>query len=511
MRDYQITCPYCFEQFSHTKVHFRMETFFEEGELNDEGLMENEIKRMPESERKNNLMNQLRKRQPFLRGKDEKYEAFWGNFGGTTELTTGVDKKMIEVVQELPVLNPEDKAAQEVLKMKNAPASGTGKTAANYFMYDGDGMVVAVEDIYDRDTHRRVCPHCHNPLPLGYGKHPLKFISVIGVTGAGKTVYISQLLKGMNKYASLVSMDAYFTSDHETNFIENNPVEINKPLPRPTMDGQLAQPMFYDLVQSVGNDQIRTNTIVIYDIAGENCKTAGAMQKYGEFVLKSDGIILLVDPSQLELVVEGRLGDNVRSAEPALVLNTIHSAFVAKNSQKKQDIPMAVCISKSDSFDELLPMIAKSDVTPVVDSFTEEHLPKFNASEYNVLEPEIRKLMQNNPMVTNLKNGYNNFNFFVFSATGCGVENRMEAGDTKPRSYPVAPPVPKRIAEPLLWLFYKFGYIGSDVPIRLPFPRPMPEGIPVPPSGLKKLFGGKPEMRPLTEEEKERYRYEERC
>lgn len=505
MKDYLITCPYCFEKFSHTKVHFRMESHFNEDELNDESYTISEVQRMPESARKTALMKQINERKPFLRRDDEKYEAFWKNYGSTTEVTSGVDTNLRFPVQQLPVLNPADPNAQAVLKVQQK-ASDNKTAAANYFITDGDGMVVAVEDIYNRETHRRVCPHCHNPLPLGFGKYPLKFISVIGVTGAGKTVYISQLLKNMNKYASYVDMSAYFTSDHESNFIEGNPVEIGKPLPRPNMEGQFAQPMFYDLVQSTKNGQVRTDTIVIYDIAGENCKTASAMQKYGEFVTKSDGIILLVDPSQLELVVEDNLGEKVRSAEPALVLNTIHSAFVSKNSAEKQDIPIAVCISKSDSFEDMLPSVASSDINPVVDSFTEENLPKFNATEYNTLEPEIMRLLRNNPMVTNLKNGYNNYNFFIFSATGCSVAMRDGL------SYPVAPPIPKRIAEPLLWLFFKFGYIGSDKPIRLPFPRALPNGGKVEVT-VKKLGGliKKTEWREMTEEEKEKYRYEAHC
>ena len=38
-------------------------------------------------------------------------------------------------------------------------------------------------------------PHCHNPLPLpNYGKYPTIFISVVGITTCGKTVYLNQLL-----------------------------------------------------------------------------------------------------------------------------------------------------------------------------------------------------------------------------------------------------------------------------------------------------------------------------
>ena len=509
MPDYEITCPYCFgKPFKHTEVHFRMETYFDENELNDESYSENEVLRMPESPRKQTLLAQIRKRKPFLRKDDDKYTEFWSQYGKTTERTTGVDRKLPFPVHQLPILDPGTIEAQEVLKLQRNV--GDTRTKEDYFIYDGDGMAVAVEDTYSsqpRTTYRRLCPHCHNPLPLGYGKHPLKFISVIGVTGAGKTVYISQMLKNMNRYASYVDMAAFFTSDHEINFVEDNPVAVGKPLPRPTMEGQLSQPMFYDLVQTK-NGQPHTDTIVIYDIAGESCQNAADMQRYGEFVTKSDGIILLVDPSQLDLVVGDNLGQNIRSAEPERVINTIYNAFISKNSNELQEIPIAVCISKSDSFEEVLPDVASRDITPVVDSFSDENLPKFNASEYNQLQPEIMRLMRNNPLVTSLKNKYKNFNFFVFSATGCGVEDRIVKGENKARSFPIAPPDPRRIAEPLLWMFYKFGYIGSDIPIRLPFPRAMPESIPVVKKGL---FRTKTEYRPLTEEEKERYRYEEHC
>ena len=85
MEDYQITCPYCFEKFSHTKVHFRMETEFDESELNEEGLTESEIARLPSSTRKTKLMEQTKMRKPFIRKDDEKYTSWWKTYGSTSE------------------------------------------------------------------------------------------------------------------------------------------------------------------------------------------------------------------------------------------------------------------------------------------------------------------------------------------------------------------------------------------------------------------------------------------
>lgn len=511
----EIVCPYCHgkklpkelfpnQTFKHTEVHFRMETYFEdESELNDEGKSMDQIRRMPESPAKARLMEQTNRNAAFLCRDDARYNNFWDEFGGTTEENYGQDKKLPFKVYQLPILDPSVPAVLNVLQQQRPSANGS-RSKEDYFLYDGDGMVMGIVDMYGHSTYRRLCPGCHNPLPLGYGKYNAKFISVIGVTNSGKTVYISQLLDGMTKYAQQVDLNAFFTSDHEPGFVENNPVRYNEPLPRPTMAGKLSQPMFYDLVQTLPGDKLHTDTIVIYDIAGENCANANDMMKYGDFVTRSDGIILLLDPSQLGFGNKDELSSDAKSAKPSTVLNTIHGAFKSQKTDGKLELPIAVCISKSDMIEGLLPAECRKDTTSVLSS-SQLPMRKFNASEYNVLECALVAQMRAGvgaEVDGVLRTGYKHYNYFAFTATGCAVEKRNNM------SYPVAPPMPRRIAEPLLWLFYQFGYIGSDVPIRLPCPRPMPECIMEPTKKILGIFGGKPVARPLTEEEKESYWYE---
>lgn len=506
-----IICPYCHGKhlpdgvFSHKDVHFRMETYFEDEEdLNDEGKTLDQIRRMSESSAKNKLQEQVGRNYPFLCKADDTYEDFWADFAGTTEEAYGVDKKELTIhPSQLPILDPSDSLHQTVLKAQRS--TGTGDPREDYFIYDGDGMVVGIEDIHGKRTYRRVCPSCHNPLPTGYGKFETKFISIIGVTNSGKTVYISQLLKYMSKYVNFVDMDSYFTSDHEPSFIDSNPVRYGEALPRPTMPKRLSQPMYYDLVQSVGGGRLKTDTIVLYDIAGENCATVQGMEKFGPFVTKSDGIILLLDPNQLGLA-ETSVGNSNGAAELTTVLNTIHGAFRDRKSNNQLEVPVAVCISKSDKIRGILTEEFWGDITAVRNNSSGEPMKKFNATAYNPLEEILANQMRNGSgQVAHgaLRRGYKHFNYFAFSATGCAVEERDGL------SYPVAPPVPQRIAEPLLWLFFKFGYIGSDRPIRLPVEREHPKTVkevvkgPLP-------FMKKTVERPLTEQEKDRYKYEPR-
>lgn len=498
-KNYKIICPYCFHEFQHDEVHFRLET------IKDFSYSESEIERMPPSQRKLDLMTEFKKVKFFLVGEDSKYQKFWSKFGSTTETSTNSEKQRFNCeVYQLPVIDPNSEEAESCLKVQKRDYDGN----PDYFIYDADGMVVAVEDIEGAKTKRRVCPECHNPLPLGYGKNNTKFISVIGVTRAGKTVYLSQLLKNMSLYAGYVQLYACLSDDHVSNFIRDNPVEMNTPLPNPTMIGRLTQPMSYDIIQD-NNGNKRTDTIVIYDIAGESCTNASAMLAYADFVIHSDGIMLLIDPEQLGLSQNDNLDDDAKAAQPQLVLDTIHNAFLSGDSVKKCSIPMAICISKSDTFEGLLSDVGRRDISPIRDSFSGRYSPVFNASDYNILEAEICQILQGTTLDTALHNAFDNYNYFIFSATGCPVEKKLLDGEIEPRSYPIEPPIPRRIAEPILWLFKKFNFIKADTPILLPAPRPLPNGgrVEVKLTLFDKLKG-KPAFREMTPEEKAKYRYE---
>ena len=475
VKDYKeaIICPYCFETFSHKDVHFRMESYFDENNLNDEGYQEEDFATLPDGAEKDRLLAQTKERKPFLIRDDPRYTEWWKQYGETTERPYGIDKKLLYPVFQLPVLNPNDPKDQESLEILHPEREGVDK----YLELDGDKMAISVKDRYGESTQRRVCPFCHNPLPAHYGKNRVRFISVIGITGSGKTVYLSQLLNQLPDAVSKLKLSAYATSNID-DFIANNPVMEGKPLPPASVEGRFSQPMVYDISKNLSLEQKQTNTIVLYDIAGEDCQSANAMQKYGKFVQHSDGIILLVDPSQINVRSEYTFTERSITIAPQLVLQTIHNVFLNLPSAEKCKTPMAVCVSKSDSFwDDLgdadgnieVKEVVARDITPVLDEKTGQVLPNFNATEYNKIHNEIKKLT-NGPLLTALQVDFANYNFFTFSATGGPVVIR-EDEEGIAYKYLKGPPIPKRISEPLLWLFYKFGYITPNEPILLPEPR----------------------------------------
>lgn len=508
MTDKKIICPYCFKEFAHDKVHFRLET------VRDDGYDQSDIEHESDPQKKAEMQQSM-----FFQPMDDAaYEKFWKKYGATTELTTNNERVRFGCeVYQLPIVDPSSPDAEHCLHLQDHE---DGKS--DYFLYDGSGMVQGVEDIYGVVSHRRVCPHCHNPLPNGYGKNTIKFISVIGVTGSGKTVYISQLLKYMPHYAhNLANMSTHTTDDRVDNFIKYNPVKRNVPLPDSTMAGRLSQPMTYDIVKADGGRE----TIVIYDIAGENCKDATEMERYGDFVLHSHGLILLISPKQMGFIEDygtyGTEDDSAEdAAEPDVVLNTIYNTITSKMKEGICTIPLAVCISKSDFFARSLGEgeengaeivdIATSDVVPYEDPQTGKKVPGFHATQYNVLQKKLTRMMERNPISGELEREYKYFNYFIFSAVGCAVKKEEQNG--KIVSYPVDDPIPIRIAEPLLWLFKRFGYIQSNRPIRLPVPRgDANRKKPVHRSWWEIHVKHLPEWRELTPEEKEALWYEGTC
>lgn len=436
---YQITCPYCFWKFNHTEVEFRAAGFHHnKKELEQKlGYSEVDIEMMNDSQERMAKAQKYRDNEYFIPKQDPKYQNFWSTYTGIT--TEPVPKKQ----------NPSDPNPWELPIVDHSRMKSLNT--------DPDGFVISCTDnVFGKESRDRVCPECHNPLPTNYGKNSVKMISIIGVTGSGKTVYISQLLKGMDEYVNKAGLSAFFTSTHERDFVENNMVKKGMPLPDSTSPGTLSQPMFYDLSQPNAGNGRREDTIVLYDIAGENCRQASDMIKFAKFVENSDGIIILIDPKQLKFV-----GDDEVDDAPALALTTLHNVII-KEKDKLCETPIAVCVSKSDQCWDILPSIAADEVQRSEADFS--GLPKceFDGRTYNQLQQELTTLMMRNALAVcnGLRTQYKHYNFFAVSAIGCEVN---ENG-------PIDVPNPKRIEEPILWLLKQFGYIKSNSKVNIPFP-----------------------------------------
>lgn len=472
---FKITCPYCFRSMQDDEVMFRSEKV----NRGNSNILPDTIDDFDDfltryrGADKEEIIKKYAEWEFFAESEDPEYEAFWANYNGTTEYNPVDDLLNIKAYHR-KVIDPGNPQHQRYLK----------KVGADYFYRDKQGMVNMIELMSGEKCNRRVCRYCHNPLPDNYGKTNVKFATVIGIVGAGKTVYLSQLLKKMKTYVAKVGLNAPDSSASVTEFKNANPIIANTPLPGSTPANKLQQPLFYELVRDLGNNKKSVETFVVYDVAGEvfQRNDPDAVRRFAPFVERADAVILLLDPLQFEVVSGAAIGKK-ELADPTTALETIHS-IVAGDTEEKCDTPFAVCISKIDTeevqnvLSGRLRELLLNDVIGVKDS-SGINQTTFNAHEYNPILEELIDFMQNNDdnrmvLADQMRTNYSRYSYFAFTALGCEVKERKEPSGQVVQ-YPVGPVLPKRIEEPLLWIFHELGYIDTSEPIAYPYNKVCPE------------------------------------
>lgn len=465
---YRIICPYCFGEMEDYDVLFRSEkvNHGDNDILPDDYDDLEDFKARYRGADKEELLAKLRDWEFFAETEDERYEAFWSAFNGTTEFNPADDVLKVKAYRRR-IIDPGMPEHQRFLKIQQ---DGT------FFIRDGQGMVTQIELATGEKCNRRVCRHCHNPLPDNYGKNNVKFAAVIGITGAGKTVYLSQLLRKMKDYSAKAGLSAIVNNTGVRTFLENNRVAAGQPLPGSTPAERFQQPLFYEMIRDAGDMRHTTETFVLYDVAGEVFKDPALVNRFAPFIQHADGVVVLIDPMQFSAISDAAVG-GVALDEPTTVLETVHHIVTHGITDRKCDIPFAICISKVDTeevqrvlSDELRQRLL-DDVRGVKDE-NGFNLPIFNAKDYNPIAKELNAFIQTSEfaLAQQMQNNYLYYAYFAFTALGCAVrEAERENGDKY--QYPEGPVLPKRVEEPILWLFNRLGYIGENEPIFSPVRR----------------------------------------
>lgn len=347
--EYEITCPYCFFKFSHDHTVFRANTGFSQSELdlsdNDDGGLLGNRKQTASSDSRR-FFRKFDSEDSFASDKklDTNLIKFWKERGGSSGYMH-VDKHW-----DYPHIDPTDPNFREMISFTPTAKFVPGEDG---FVRDRDGFITRVVDKYSNPIipMTRLCPDCHNPLPLpDYGKYPVIFISVVGVTGAGKTVYLNQLL---TKFADVIAGTGFRVGAHNLDAVGES-VCPGSPLPGSTDDKMMRRPLAVSLMNNDPNANPKGLTIVFYDIAGENCvneqgnpDTARARSTIGHFIASCHGLIFLIDPEQLPPFASGSI---VRPSDIGNVVGVMSDVRVNMNPDEPtwDNIPVAVTIAKSD-------------------------------------------------------------------------------------------------------------------------------------------------------------------
>ncbi len=238
---YDIVCPYCFSKFHHEDVVFRAAHHRED----DEALA------LQEDE----LLNEYREK-----------------FG-----LAAIDE--LEAVIHPSMIPDENK------------------------IYSGR-VLMGVSDKYSVVTRNRLCPECHNDLPITAGKHPSNIVSIVGATSVGKSVYMTSLIhtlqrKTANNFdAACIPLDngisKRFRQDYEIPLFENGA------LLKSTATTNRQEPFIF---QFIFKDEDKPPlTLVFFDVAGEGMTDKDYIKLHAAHIKNSSGILFLVDPMQIRTI-----------------------------------------------------------------------------------------------------------------------------------------------------------------------------------------------------------------
>lgn len=433
VRQESFKCPFCFEKIFEKGVAFRAMTAYTPQDLED---FEGE--------------ERGRKRQ-YLLQTDELYERFWNRYPGS---------------------KPEDSARYRTYERHAVISQYDARFLTNSRLTDGsrlvfredeDGFLNEVIDTEGNVSKIRICPHCHNRLPFEFGKYPVKYISVVGITSSGKTVYLSQLLGKINEILIRAGMTVAGLCPEVDDFVRAHTIRRGLILPGGNATNVLTTPIPVNVMSKRDG---RRYTLVFYDIAGENCVDADQMEKYGGFIRNADGIIMIMDPRQFTDLIY--LGEDDEEAtdeaySPDKVVAAMYTAFVSADSAGgKSGIPLAATLSKNDLLKGTEIIGRNSNIFRKI-AYEEYPDRGFPYSDYIVVDSEVRRLLKRSIkgeiLADQLNQFFPNHSYFSFSALN-GTPILSTEGSVKRYQMEVNPEA-IRVEEPLLWLLYRLGMIDK--------------------------------------------------
>lgn len=449
-------CPYCFKEFQHDQVHFKLTEMIYKAEADSYEQSE-----YPEEKLSARYSERV----------DKKFEKYWRNYPGNTP-QYAYAKNPVLISNNNGNVFPYDE-----------DASGENGIPANFYK-DDDGFVSWAKDEEGNISTERICPHCHNPLVYPYGKYPVKFIAVVGVTTSGKTMYLGQMLGRISDYLAFAGLGLEGQHEDLKTFVKNNFYHRDQILPMGNASHVMTLPITINVIKNKTGEHY---TLVFFDIAGENCVKADRMEKYGPFVQNADGMIFLVDPNQMEgffeldrsnettkdsadekSADENRIHDEgtkekkgeKTNFDPPAVIEAMYNAFLGKKGSKCTK-PIAVTFSKSD-------MLAKefnenSNVFQMID-YQKYYGKGFQYDTWRDLHDELYKRLKSSKgrswagrhIINAVENHFETIGFFAVAALNCELKTlpnkKLMLGDE---------PNPRRIEEPFLWLLFQLNIIDG--------------------------------------------------
>lgn len=310
------------------------------------------------------------------------------------------------------------------------------------------------------ETSKRLCPHCHMDLPGNFGEDRSLILSVIGAKDAGKSHYIAVLIESLKKSVAPRLQASFNFVNEATNrrykrYFYDELYTYGRLL-QPTRaasseDNSVSLPLVYRLYFQEGSGIGTVVSLVFFDTAGEDLNDQDQMSVLNKYIYKSDGIVLLVDPLQLEEVRQGLDGQSIlpdRNTEAADIVTRVTNLIRAGRKLRERDkipTPFAIAFSKVDALEPLLGPQAQIYASA-------NHRNGFDMADFNAVGSEVASLLerwQEGHLTNEVRTHYSHFGFFGLSSLGAVPVPHGRIPSVKPH----------RVEDPILWLLNHHGLI----------------------------------------------------
>lgn len=313
-----------------------------------------------------------------------------------------------------------------------------------------------------RKSWQRLCPSCHMELPRTLGQFPNMIFAIIGARQAGKSHYIAvlvnQLEQQVGRQVGLLleplgdeTMKRYREEFYRPVYDGNTVIEGTRS--SMTISNR---PLVFTLTFTgknlLGRSCIKSViSLVFFDTAGEDLDDEKVMDTVNKYIYRSDGIILLLDPLQLDRVRD-QLGDSVDLPEVSTESRDIltrTTRLIERGRElsplKKIETPLALAFSKLDALGPIL--------DPQLQLHAEADLRNgYDQADFEAVSAEMEGLLESwgqQALVHQARTRYAHPAFFGLSALGCnpGPDKRIPSV------------LPQRVEDPFLWLLHHHGLL----------------------------------------------------
>ena len=325
-------------------------------------------------------------------------------------------------------------------------------------------------------SDQRLCPNCHNNLPIGYGMRETVLISILGDARSGKSIFLTMLIAELENNPDFVSKltfigdkqvrDSFYSNYQRPLFKEHALISSTKRKKIPPYSFNY----WYQYKGADGSLEENSIDVIFYDIAGEDLRDESGIRNNGFNIKDSSGLIFLVDPTNFT-----KLSDLFRYSDSALIeaipeenstqaiFDTLYNYFIGFDMEKSP-IPFALAVSKVDLFKyvnfDFFNNKPESRIQHILKD--EIHQGVVNMPSIKGLHREVRELISHlseDGIINNAMGCFKNMSCFALSSLGKKpiIEkiSDPETNETIEKGFVDGSIIPFRVKEPFYWILMR--------------------------------------------------------